>query len=86
MAGDASYDNDGTAPKTSGTLTYDPDTLTLTWTGDLAPGARATITYYVTVNKPGRRQNPHQHRHLNSHRRHLPARHHQHSCRITIRS
>ena len=52
MADDASYDNDGTATKTSGTLTYDPAALTLTWTGDLAPGARATITYNVTVSNP----------------------------------
>ncbi|MBT2226559.1 S-layer family protein [Nonomuraea sp. NEAU-A123] len=45
---DAVYNNDATA--TTGTLSYtSPD---LTWTGDLAIGASATITYTVTVKNP----------------------------------
>ncbi|WP_375433283.1 fibronectin type III domain-containing protein [uncultured Friedmanniella sp.] len=45
---DASYTNDGAA--TVGSLSYSaPD---LTWTGDLAVGASATITYTVTVDNP----------------------------------
>ncbi|MFC7645281.1 hypothetical protein ACFQX6_35080 [Streptosporangium lutulentum] len=45
---DAVYNGDATA--TSGTVTFtSPD---LTWTGDLAVGASATITYSVTVRDP----------------------------------
>jgi uncharacterized repeat protein (TIGR01451 family)/fimbrial isopeptide formation D2 family protein len=45
---DADYNDDATA--TSGALSYtSPD---LTWTGDLAIGATATITYTVTVKNP----------------------------------
>ncbi|MFD1501215.1 beta strand repeat-containing protein, partial [Streptosporangium lutulentum] len=45
---DAVYNGDATA--TSGTVTFtSPD---LTWTGDLAIGASATITYSVTVRNP----------------------------------
>jgi uncharacterized repeat protein (TIGR01451 family) len=45
---DASYDNDADA--TAGLVSFTrPD---LTWTGDLATGASATITFSVTVNNP----------------------------------
>ena len=45
---DAAYDGDAAA--TTGTVSFaSPD---LTWTGDLAPGDAATITYTVTVNNP----------------------------------
>ena len=48
MADDAVYD--GNAHATAGSLSFtSPD---LTWTGDLAPGAAAVITYTVTVNNP----------------------------------
>ena len=48
VLGDAAYNNDAAA--TSGTVSYaSPD---LTWTGDLAPGDTATITYTVTVHNP----------------------------------
>ncbi|MGD0609675.1 MAG: hypothetical protein ABSA53_39660, partial [Streptosporangiaceae bacterium] len=45
---DAAYNNNATA--TAGTVSYASPTLT--WTGDLAPGAAATITYTLTVNNP----------------------------------
>ena len=45
---DAVYNNDAIA--TSGSVSYASPTLT--WTGDLAVGATATITYTVTVNNP----------------------------------
>ena len=45
---DAAYDNDATT--TAGSLSYTSPNLT--WTGDLAPGAAAVITYTVTVNNP----------------------------------
>jgi len=48
LLGDASYNNDATA--TSGTTSYASPVIT--WTGDLAVGATATITYTVTVNNP----------------------------------
>ena len=45
---DAAYGNDAAA--SVGTVSYaSPD---LTWTGDLAPGDTATITYTVTVHNP----------------------------------
>jgi large repetitive protein len=45
---DATYNNDGAT--TAGSVTYiSPD---LTWTGSLAPGADAVITFSVTVNNP----------------------------------
>jgi large repetitive protein len=45
---DATFNND--ADTTTGSVAYvSPD---LTWTGDLAPGATATITFSVTVNSP----------------------------------
>ena len=45
---DAAYNNNATA--TSGSVSFaSPD---LTWTGDLAVGATATITFSVTVNNP----------------------------------
>ena len=45
---DAAYDGDATA--TAGTVTYASPVLS--WTGNLAPGAVATITFSVTVNSP----------------------------------
>ena len=48
MADDAVYD--GNALATAGTLSYASPVLT--WTGDLAPGATATVTFTVTVNHP----------------------------------
>ena len=48
MADDAVYN--GNAAATTGSLSYSSPILT--WTGDLAPGATAVITYTVTVNNP----------------------------------
>ncbi len=48
LTGDATYDND--ASVTSGSISYTSPVLT--WTGDLAPGGTAVITYSVTVNNP----------------------------------
>jgi hypothetical protein len=48
VLGSAAYDNDATA--SAGTVSYARPVLT--WTGDLAPGATATITYSVTVSNP----------------------------------
>ena len=45
---DAAFDDD--ASTSSGSVTYASPNLT--WTGDLAPGATATITFSVTVNNP----------------------------------
>ena len=45
---DATYNNDAAA--TSGTVSYASPVIT--WTGDLAVGASAVITYTVTVNNP----------------------------------
>ncbi|MEK2492765.1 hypothetical protein WN990_24750 [Kitasatospora purpeofusca] len=45
---DATYGNDATA--TAGAASYTAPTLS--WTGDLAVGASATVTYSVTVNNP----------------------------------
>ena len=45
---DATYDSDAAA--TSGTVSYASPNLT--WTGNLAVGASATITFSVTVNNP----------------------------------
>ena len=48
MFDDAGYDNNASA--TAGAVSYaSPD---LTWTGDLAPGGTAVITYSVTVHDP----------------------------------
>ncbi len=46
---DAAYNGDAAATAGHGLATPAPN---LTWTGDLAPGASATITYSVTVNNP----------------------------------
>jgi uncharacterized repeat protein (TIGR01451 family) len=46
---DATYNNDGTA--TTGAIAYTAPNLT--WTGDLAIGSSATVTYSVLVNKTG---------------------------------
>ena len=48
---DAAYNADAAA--TAGTVTYASPVLS--WTGNLAPGASATITYSVTVNNPDTR-------------------------------
>jgi uncharacterized repeat protein (TIGR01451 family) len=48
VLGDAAYN--GGAAATSGTVSYVSPTLT--WTGNLAVGATATITYSVTVDNP----------------------------------
>jgi large repetitive protein len=46
---DATYDNDATVTG-GGTVSFAaPD---LTWTGDISPGATATVTYSVSVNDP----------------------------------
>ena len=48
---DASYNGDGAVtPTTTGRVTYTSPNLA--WTGNLAVGASATITYSVTVNNP----------------------------------
>ena len=44
----AAYNGDATA--TTGTVSYASPVLT--WTGDLAPGDTATITYSVTIDNP----------------------------------
>ena len=48
VLGDATYNGDATA--TAGTVSYAGPVLT--WTGNLAPGDSATITYSVTVDNP----------------------------------
>jgi len=48
VLGDAAYNNDAAA--TAGTVSYASPALT--WTGNLAVGATATITYSVTVDSP----------------------------------
>ena len=48
MLDDATYDGD--ASPTAGAVSYAAPVLT--WTGDLAPGASAVITYTITVNNP----------------------------------
>ena len=49
MLDDAAYDGDA-ADRPPGRCRYASPVLT--WTGDLAPGATAVITYTVTVNNP----------------------------------
>jgi uncharacterized repeat protein (TIGR01451 family) len=48
VLGDAAYNDDASA--TAGTVSFTSPTLT--WTGNLAVGGTATITYSVTVNNP----------------------------------
>ncbi|ATL30672.1 internalin, putative [Streptomyces formicae] len=48
---DATWDDSATA--NPGTTAYDATAKTLTWTGDLAVGAKATVTYTVTVTNAG---------------------------------
>ena len=48
MFDDATYDGNATA--TAGALSYASPVLT--WTGTLAPGASAVITYTITANNP----------------------------------
>ena len=47
---DATFTNDAVA--SSGTVSYDATTRTLTWTGDLASGAVVTVRSSATVNNP----------------------------------
>ena len=47
---DATYNTDASA--TTGAVAFDAATSNLSWTGALAPGGTATITYSVTVKKP----------------------------------
>ena len=49
-ADNATYNGDATA--TAGSTRSEPDGLTLTWTGDLAPGETVVLTASVTVNNP----------------------------------
>ena len=48
MLDDATYNGDASA--TAGTVSYAAPVLT--WTGDLAPGGSAVITFTITVNSP----------------------------------
>ena len=57
---DAVYNANATA--TAGTVSYTSPNLT--WTGNLAVGATATITYSVTVNNPDTGSGPGEHGHL----------------------
>ena len=50
VADDTTYNGD--LAVTAGSMTLDPDTASATWTGDLAPGASATVTGSFTVNDP----------------------------------
>ncbi|MET8685984.1 DUF11 domain-containing protein [Streptomyces sp. NPDC004732] len=47
---DASWDD--VVTKTSGSAAFDADKKAFTWTGDVAKGAKVTVTYRVTVGKP----------------------------------
>ena len=61
MFDDAAYDGDAAA--TIGSVSYASPALT--WTGNLAPGTSAVVTYSVTVNNPDTGDKlRHQHRHL----------------------
>ena len=75
MLDDAAYDGDAAA--THGNVSLRQPRI-LTWTGNLAPGDTATVTFSVTVEQPRhRRQAPDRHRLLRRRRVDLPARHHQ---------
>ena len=50
VLGDAAYNGDATTTGTAGMVSYASPVLT--WTGSLAPGDKATITYSVTVDNP----------------------------------
>ena len=50
MLDDAAYDGDATITTGTGALSYTSPVLT--WTGTLAPGTSAVITYTITVNDP----------------------------------
>ncbi|MFJ2768163.1 LPXTG cell wall anchor domain-containing protein [Streptomyces sp. NPDC087300] len=47
---DAAWDD--VVTKSSGSTAFDADKKTFTWSGDVAKGAKVTITYRVTVGKP----------------------------------
>ena len=59
---DTTYNSD--AAVTSGRIRADPGGLTLTWTGDLAPGETVVLTASVTVNNPDTGDKSIVHRHL----------------------
>ena len=72
---DAIYNSDGAT--TAGSLTFSSPNLT--WTGNLAAGASATITFSVTVNSPDTgEQGPGQHDHLGHGGQQLRERQHRH--------
>ncbi|MDL9977805.1 hypothetical protein [Microbacterium candidum] len=48
---DSSY-NAGSVAASAGTASYDASTRVISWSGPLAAGASATVTYTVTVNDP----------------------------------
>ena len=50
VADDTTYNGD--LAVSAGTITLDPATASATWTGDLTPGASATVTGSFTVNNP----------------------------------
>ena len=50
VLGDAAYDNDEAIGTGTGTVAYSNSTLS--WTGDLAAGATATISYSITIDNP----------------------------------
>ena len=50
VLGDAAYNGDATTTGTADMVSYASPVLT--WTGSLAPGDKATITYSVTVDNP----------------------------------
>ena len=68
---DAAYD--GNAAATAGSVSFASPGLA--WTGDLAPGVRATVTFTATVNNPdtGNRSLATAH-HLGRRREQLPGR------------
>ncbi len=70
---DAAYNGDATA--TTGTVSYASPSLT--WTGSLAPGATATVTFSATVNNPDTGEpGPGHPRHLGRGRQQLHGRQH----------
>ena len=77
MLGNATYNNDAAAVRTgsttpAGTVTYTSPTLA--WTGTIPASRSVTLSYTVTVQQPGyRQQDPGQHRDLHQHRQQLPG-------------
>ena len=57
----------------------------LTWTGNLAVGATATITFSVTVNNPDTgQQDPGQHGDVGDRGQQLPVGRHRLACTVTV--